>query len=479
MKKLSILLITLFLWLTTYSQQYEIKVKVEGVDNTPVYLGHYLGEKAIIIDVANTDSTGYVVFRKDETLGKGMYLIMFPTLGMNYFEFLIADSQNISLDTKFPDFEYMKIEGSEENRKFYEYKMKNKEFADSYIILQKELQMASSMDEHKNVRTKMDSLDNLREEYMESIISEIPESFLAKVLNILIDIKVPEYDENGERMNLSDLYMYYKDHYFDNVDFSEGGLVRTPVYESKLNNYINHMVMALPDSMIKETRQIIQYAYDGGDTLMFRYTSDHLLNIFDTSTAEGYDAVYAAIAEDWYLSGKATWADSISLFFISMKVGSISPLYIGKTAPDLNDMESTNNSSLSLSNIDAAYTVLVFYEPSYENCKDKIAELMELYRKELKKYDVKIFAVYTLYDKKNWLDFLQENNLYEEGWYNIWDGPLPHSGFKNNYNINELSVCFLLNREKKIIGKNIINEDIINIIRSDIDKQNKKTEKDE
>lgn len=89
---------------------------------------------------------------------------------------------------------------------------------------------------------------------------------------------------------------------------------------------------------------------------------------------------------------------------------------------------------------------------------------MEYHRDSLKAMDVNIFTVYTQYDKDEWKVFLDEKNLYEEGWYNVWDGPYPHSQFRDFYDIYSTPVVYVLDKDKRIIGKRIGVENIKSLI---------------
>jgi thiol-disulfide isomerase/thioredoxin len=282
-------------------------------------------------------------------------------------------------------------------------------------------------------------------------------------------VKIPESpkDENGVEIDPQFQYKFYKSHYWDYVDFSESGLLRTPIYENKLNYYFEKMIVPMADSMMPEARAIIRKAYQGGDSLMFQFTTSHLLHYFESSKIMGYDAVFVDIAEEWYLSGKAHWADSTFMTKLIERVEKITPTKLGNIATDLTRMQTIDEKYISLHQVNADYTVLVFYEPHCGHCQKEVPKLMNEYRDSLKSLNVNIFALYTQYDKEEWKTFLDEKNLYEGGWYNVWDGPYPHSKFRDFYDIYSTPVVYVLNREKKIIGKRIGVESIKDLIEFD------------
>ena len=45
-------------------------------------------------------------------------------------------------------------------------------------------------------------------------------------------------------------YKDYLAHYWDNIDFSEEGLIRSPIYANKLENYFEKTLVQIPDTLI-------------------------------------------------------------------------------------------------------------------------------------------------------------------------------------------------------------------------------------
>lgn len=467
MKKI-ILIFTVFLISTiAFSQNYEIKLKIKGVQDTVVYLCHHFGKQKYIVDTAKVDNKGNSIFSKNKILPKGIYLIVMPSKGMSYFEILIADSQKFSIETDTVDYvNNMVIIGSDENIVFSKYQRKMFDLSQKLNILNKDFEAAQKTNDSKKqeeIRENMQKWSKERTDYLKYQISEHPNYFFSTILKSMIDPEIPEApkDDKGEIIDPSFAYHYYKQHYWDNIDFGESGLLRTPIYESKLDYFVEKMIPPIPDSLMVDINKIIRKAYDYGDTLMFQYTCSHLFNMFDTSRIMGFDAVMVSIAEEWYLSGKAHWVDTAFLRKASERVEKITPNKIGAISYNLQRMQSNDDKYFTLHNIPAKYTVLIFYEPSCGHCKKEVPKLKELYVDTLKNMGVKIFAVYTQYEKKEWNDFIQKESLNNiDGWFNVWDGPYPHSKFRDYYDIYSTPAVFILDKDKKIIAKRLGVENI-------------------
>ena len=153
----------------------------------------------------------------------------------------------------------------------------------------------------------------------------------------------------------------------------------------------------------------------------------------------------------------------------------ISPNIIGNIAPDLKKMETHDERYMSLHAIEADYTILVFFEPDCGHCKKEVPALFEKWRDTLSAMNVKVFAVFTQYEKEKWIEFVNEKDMIGVGWYNVWDGPYPHSNFRNFYDIYSTPVIYILDRDKRIAAKRINVDNIADFI--EFDKKRKSANK--
>ncbi|MCF0205827.1 MAG: redoxin domain-containing protein [Bacteroidales bacterium] len=295
-------------------------------------------------------------------------------------------------------------------------------------------------------------------------------TLFGSIIKSMIDVEIPDFprDENGNITDSAFQYHFYKKHYFDFIDFTEEGLVRSPIYEPKLTYFFEKMVVPSPDSLIVDAHKVIELSYNEGylkgDTLIYQFTLSHLLNYFEESKIMGYDAVFVAIAEDWYLSGLAPWADTAFMSKLKERVEKITPTRLGSTAFNLVKMQSFDDKYYTLHDVKADYTVLIFWEPSCGHCKKEVPKLLTEFNDTLKDLGVKVFAIYTQYDKKEWSDFIVDKGLNVNGWINVWDGPYPHSKFRDYYDIYSTPVIYVLDKNKKIVGKRLNTENIKDLI---------------
>ncbi|HOE05533.1 MAG TPA: DUF5106 domain-containing protein [Bacteroidales bacterium] len=456
------------------AQGYEIKVKVNGVADTVMYLGHHFGDKKYVVDTSKVDSKGNCTFLGAEALKKGIYIVVMPSQNMTYFEIIVGNEQKFSVETDVANLvTNMKVKGSLENKLFNDYQRKMSELQAKHMALNDaKTKYTDNPDSVKNINDRIAAVNTERHEYILNMIKNNKQTFWAKVLNSMVEVDVPEppRDDKGNITDSTFQWRYYKQHYFDNIDFKEDGLLRTPIFQGKLNYFFEKVVIPSPDSMKVESDRVIQMAYQG-DSLMFRFVAAHLLNYFETSKIMGFDEVFVHIAEQWYLSGKTYWGDSTFMAKLTERVVKISPNIIGNIAPDLKKMECHDGTFMSLHAVEAEYTILVFFEPDCGHCKKEVPELYSKFKDTLATMGVKVFLVYTQYEKDKWIDFINEKDLITNGWYNVWDGPYPHSNFRNFYDIYSTPVVFVLDKDKRIVAKRINIENLADFIR--FDKQRK------
>jgi|AntAceMinimDraft_17_1070374.scaffolds.fasta_scaffold00593_1 thiol-disulfide isomerase/thioredoxin len=449
MKKISLLFVfVLFNVLLIQAKDgYNIKVKVKGIKDTICYLANYYGDKQYLKDTANVDSKGNFVFQGQEQLPGGIYIIVLPD--KKYFEFIVNKEQRFSLETDINDLvKNMKIKGSPENKLFYDY---------LNFINKKQQEIMPLKETLKNIKNNKDSTNliqkNIKEineqvkSYKIKFIDDNPKTFIAKIFNASKEIDIPESPvlENGKKDSLF-AYKYYKKHFFDNIDFTDDRLLRTPVFSNKLNQYMTTVIVPHPDTIIKESDAIIEKALTNKE--IFKYVVSFLTNKYLTSNIMGYDAIFVHLAEKYYMTNQAYWVSPANLKKIIKKAKTLKPLLIGKKAPNL-IMEDTIGLVYSLYNIKAKYTIILFWNVNCGFCKKEMPKLKKLY--DNKSLKTEVYAVYTSTDIEKWKDYIKKEKL---KWINV-GGKKCNINYRKVYDVYSVPTLYLLNENKEIIAKKI------------------------
>lgn len=450
-KFILLLFSSIFIFLSASGQGYNIQFKIKGLKDTSVFLGYYLGDKKYLIDTAKLDSRGIGAFKGENPLDGGIYLVVLPN--KSFFDILISTDQNFAFET---DTTYMlmnlQIKGSKENQVFSDYQK-------HMVYTQKQLSALktraginrNNTDSVVIIRNKITTIKKEVEQYNNDLIKKNPKTFVANIILANAEVPIPEapHDNNGNITDSLFQYRYYKNHCFDNIDFSDERLMRTPFLQNKIDNFFKKTVMQYPDSIITEIDKLVEKTKK--NIQMYHFIVAHFLNYYEDSKYIGMEKVLVSIADNYYFSGKAIWADSTFVRKLKNRIEKIRPNMMGNKAPDLKRLETSIGEWATLSEMKAKYIVLVFWEPHCNHCQKAIPKLHDLYKK-YKKQGLDVMAFYTQTDTVDWKKFIEENDLVD--WINVYDRYYL-SNFRNLYDVFTTPTFYILDEHKTIIARKI------------------------
>jgi len=440
---------------------YEISVSVPGLRDSTLFLAYHFGDKQYVRDSVKLDAKGSGIFKGKERLPQGIYMIVLP--GRNYFEVLMSDDQHFNVSCSYNDFfKTLDFKGSEENSYFIRYQRKWVAMQQESAALSKRLQSnKQNSDSLKLLTQKQQALEKDKIDYLQTVIEENKGNLLSVLVKSMLPVKIPEIKvpsgvRNPDSVKWVMNYNYNKDHFFDNLDFSDERILRTPILQARLEAFFKNIVMPTPDSIIRQVDIILKKSEPAH--MVYQYVSVYLFNHFRESEIMGHDAVLLKIADEVYLSGKADWVTQEFKDKLSKDVELLRNNLIGMKAHDL-IMDSYKGIFVSLYDIDKDFTILYFWEPNCGHCIEATPKLKEYYNKQ-KEYSVEVFAVCTITDRTAWSKYIEQNEL---TWINGWD-PQRATGYDYYYNIQSTPIVYILDRNKKIIAKKLAVEDISGFI---------------
>ena len=210
-------------------------------------MAYYFGGKQYAKDTA-LSKNGKFIFKGDEKLDGGMYLVVLPD--QKWFDIIISE-QNFSFKTSLNNLiGDMSFTSSKENTPFYKYlnyiNLKQQEVAP----IREKLKTASA-EETKKLKKIQEKVDNEVMNYRENFLKNNKNIFFSKIIKATIDPIIPESpkDKNG-KVDETFPFRYYKKHFWDNLDFSDSRILRTPLFHSKMEQYLDKMTAKNPDSII-------------------------------------------------------------------------------------------------------------------------------------------------------------------------------------------------------------------------------------
>ena len=448
--KLILVSLVLFSSLIAQGSAYRIEVKVDNFQGKVCYLGYPYGPKKYLADTAEINSHGNFIFEGENPLDGGLYFVYSPAPESLYFDLIIAESE-FSIHTDTIDLiANMKVSGSKENDIFFDFQRFMREKQALGTKLNETLKAATDQKEKESLTAQLKELDAEVKSFRSRVLEDHPNTFAASFIKSTINPEVPASpkDAQGNEIDPNFAYKYYKEHYFDNIDFSDKKILRTPNFHSKVEEYLEKMTVKHPDSIISSVHVVIEKAKANDE--VFRYCVVNLTSKYETSNIMGMDAVFVDLADNYYLSGDAFWADSALIAKISDRVARIKPNLIGAQAPQMVLLD-TLMKPRSLYSMNADYFVLYFYDPDCGHCKKKTPALKSLYDSKLKSMGVEVVAANIKKDVDKWKKYVKEQKM---NWVNLAD-PKVRSNFRYEYNLETTPIIYVLDNQKKIIAKKL------------------------
>ncbi|MCF8224661.1 MAG: DUF5106 domain-containing protein [Bacteroidales bacterium] len=457
----------------SYGQGYEIELNAPDFANKQVILAEYFTTRMIPKDTIILNSSGTGVFKGEKPFDGGLYVMFFDQ--NNYFDFMINRDQFFSITTNASDFvKKTTFTGSVDNKGFYKYKnflAKRRGKQESYI---KQLAEAKTVSDSSWISSMMEKLNDEISQYVDMMIFDYKGTFFATFLMAMRDNTAPESILKGTQKQKDSIrYAFYKNHYFDNFNVGDIRLLHTPLYDAKIKNYINKVVPSHPDSLIAAVDFLIERSR--ANEAIFRYMLITLFNNFAESKIMGMDKVYFHIAKKYYIP-EAHWSDKEYIEKLKENLEKSKHTFIGEIAPDFElrglpkehihmaemDQQIKEDPhvgyTFSLSDIDAEYTILYFWEADCGHCQKSTPKLYEVFKKYKDKglEVLSIHVINSVEGKVKWIDFLNEHELYD--WTNCWS---PYdNNFRVLYNLTSFPYLLLLDKDKRIIAKRLAPEQI-------------------
>ena len=462
MKKYLFLAFGLLALQSAFAQGYQVSLQAPGYKSGLAYLTYYMGNNFNIQDSAAVTPAGTAVFKGTDKLPPGIYAVFLPGKSQRI-EFLVDKEQKINIKTDTTDIVNKTIiTGSKENILYQQYQK---------FIAQKGPFYAKEEKAYNQSKTKADSALHHQSlqaaakemtDYRLKIIKEHPESMMAVLFNAMKESPVPEKTPKT-RQDSIDNYNYYKAHYWDGISFMDDRIIRTPFFLPKLERYYREVII-LADTINRDVDYKLLLARNAPE--MYKFLLNWLTDEFISPKYMGQDAVFVHLFETYHSQGKSSWLNNKQMEAISRRAYMLMSNLIGEKAAGLT-LTDTAGRTAALYDVQADYTVICFWDPHCGHCKEEVPRLDSMYNARWKNKNVKIYAVLTPDDKdsevmnKDWKKFIVDNNLGD--WTNVYetktaedeDRAAQRPGFRQLYDVTMTPTLFLLDKDKRIIGKKL------------------------
>jgi cytochrome oxidase Cu insertion factor (SCO1/SenC/PrrC family) len=458
--------ITLLIGITAGAQNFKVTLQAPQYKSGIAFLTYHMGKNLNIEDSAAVSSNGTAIFTAKRKLPPGIYAIVLPGKRISV-DFFVDKEQQISIKLDTTDLiNKTVVTGAKENILFQQYQQ--------YVEVKGKL-MEVERQAYLKSTTKKDStlheanylkLNKELNDYREGIVKNNANSMMAVLLNAM---KEPQ-GLNKKMVTRNDSlenYYYYKAHYWDGITLMDDRILRTPFFLPKFEKYYREVLSPQSDSIIKEIDYQLLFARNNQE--VYKFMLNWLTDEYMNPKYMGQDAILVHLFEKYHSKGLTSWLNEKQQEAISRRAYMLMSNLIGLKAADL-EMIDTAGRPASLYKLAADYTIVVFWDPTCGHCKTELPRLDSIYRASWKKHGVKMYAVLSgdsKEDLKNeWKKYIREHNMAD--WTNVYqtkemetaiaDAKKP--GFRQLYDITLTPTIYLLDKEKRIIGKKLTLEQL-------------------
>ena len=437
-----------------------IEITLKPYKNTKIYLGTNYGQGRVLADSAmlNEASVGY--FKGKEKLTPGIYFIVSPTYSI-LFEFLVDEGQRFKIIADTLNLSNYTIIGSKENDIYSSYSKKMNQLGGERNQLEQAYARATTAIDSANTKAALIKMEGMFKQERQNIITTAPNSMMRFFLDVLQRPEIPAIPIVNGKADSAYPFYYMKEHFWDNVVFNDNRLIRTPFFEAKLDEYFNNYVSQSPDSIIDEVQYMLTVAKTGKEIypfLLFKFTNKYI-----SPQYMGQDKVFLHIFQNFFSKGDTVLLNEASKKAITERAYSIMANIIGNPAPALN-LSTMDNNPFSLYNLSSKYTFLAFWDPTCGHCKEEMPRVDSFYTKNWKQLGVQVVGVNTNFNEvAAWKNFVKDQS-FDKDWVHAYQTEAAFNAeikagkpttIRQLYDVFKTPTFYLLDKDKKIIAKNL------------------------
>ncbi|MBN2350422.1 MAG: thioredoxin family protein [Bacteroidales bacterium] len=450
-KKLPDILIIIFLIFAGFGRLYgggtlEIFIKKPHIPF--VQLAYYYGPGVYLVDTLSLDQDGHAQYTGN-TLPAGIYLIVFnDTIS---FEFMISGDQDLKIEfAGTPDILNMSVSGNRESEAFNGFLKEQLKTHHEIENLKKQAHKnALVVDSLKYYKEKIDQTEAEYQLKLETIINNYPGTFLADYLSLLKTLEFSGYKKsalrNGPVSPDKNIPSDYLNIYFEQVNFYNPGLIRTPLLYPQIEEYLKQIAVNPWEEIIEGVNLLINKS--SANEKMYQYILTLLFNHYYTLKADPVnERVYIQIAQDYYLACKAPWADSTFIDKLSIEVDRLIVTMLGAPVPPIVLTDLTGK-EIQFPFANADYQILYFWDSNCKLCTRLTQELFTWYI-SVKNKNIKVVSIQMDTGESG----IENQYSDSPGWiYTSYTGD--PTALQKLFNLNYVPALFLIGPDNRIVAK--------------------------
>ena len=123
----------------------------------------------------------------------------------------------------------------------------------------------------------------------------------------------PSFDVTDPSLNIDSLYQdyyynFFKDHFFDNYQFSSPYLLQMPFYIQALNTYFTRLLKPERQGVIEQIARLLKKLE--GNKPLYRYTVNELYTLYKNVPYPDLEGLYLEVGENYIVDRPEMWDSS-------------------------------------------------------------------------------------------------------------------------------------------------------------------------
>lgn len=436
-----------------------IEITVEGLEpgGTAKMIG-IAGDQNYIADTCVVDANGTMVFDKEEPFPAGFYYVILPDY--TNLQMIVDANQRFQLKTvKNNLVPAMQVINSKENELYYG-NLRDQGPIDNAIKVTSQQQRAKPKDgpEYNALQLTIDSLINVRKALLQSYADNYGDALFTKfkLSGQNPDLQYPTKEDGS--IDIPRQTYLYRMQLWDNVDFSDPRLLRTPIIINKLNRYIKELTVQRPDSIIVATDFLLAKVANEKEYFKFFANFIPLFYRPGESTIMDAEAIQVHMVKNYFTPEKAFWSDSADLNALARQANEMEASLIGNKGPDV-EAKDMNGQMRSIYEMKAPYIIVYMWNPECSHCKEETPQLIQFVRNNK---EVEVFGIAVNTTESEFKRYAKEMGM---TWTNVFDPT--NKAIYAKYYVDNTPEVYVLNPDRILVGKNLKVNQIQTIIDRD------------
>ena len=434
----------------------DFSIKIDGLQDGTSFLIGYYAENHFRTD-SSVIKNQTISFKNDEGFAQGVYYVSLPT--QEFLQIILSEDQKFEMTTSLDDLvANMRVKGSTDNEILFDNLRYEAQYNPSFQDISARMKKLSdkSSTEYKQLEKEKIALENERKNHLDEIFRKHKKSFFSQFKKSGQNPKVRSELSNDE------MVYFYRNEFWDNVDFSDRRLLRTPVIINKLKRYFKELTPQNPDSIFKYAQKLIDRTLAHPE--YYRFFVNWVAIQYEPTkcTLMDPESVFVNMIQNYFTRERAFWADSMEVFALHQRSNEMAQSLVGLKGPNVISTDPDGNEK-SIYEMTADYIVVYLYNPTCEHCMKETPQLVSWYNQwKDKGRDVYAIAIDT--NEEEWKNYVKEKNM---SFTNVYD-PTNRSIYAKYY-VDITPEVYVLNKERTIIGKNLKVNQINTIIDRDLE----------